>query len=210
MKARTAAAKLRLKRGRKLLLATEREPNGRQSRRIASTEVRDEVMEAETMETALAARVRLYSIKGSKSEPAIQRARDPRHGYVLGRLWLDGIINQAQHDAGVKYAEEMSRFFGLMGIAFPSARAQNLFAVRGMSGEADDDEVRAAARARARMIELRALLLKCGDIDTGRRVEHTVKAICLLDMDNLRTMNAAMRAWLVRGLNALGKHYGGT
>ena len=58
------------------------------------------------------------------------------------------------------------------------------------------------------MNELRAVLMGCGDINTGRRVVHTVNAVCVEDIDGLRTLNAMMEAWLKRGLNALVKHYG--
>jgi hypothetical protein len=59
------------------------------------------------------------------------------------------------------------------------------------------------------MVELRDLLLACGDISTGRRVLHTVNCVCIEDIDHLRTLNGPMRAWLVRGLNALYRHYEG-
>jgi hypothetical protein len=38
-------------------------------------------------------------------------------------------------------------------------------------------------------------------------VLHTVNAVCVEDIDHLRTLNSPMRAWLVAGLNALGRHY---
>jgi hypothetical protein len=60
------------------------------------------------------------------------------------------------------------------------------------------------------MVKLRDLLLACGDINTGRKVLHTVNAVCVEDIDHLRTLNGAMRAWLVAGLNALHKIYDGT
>lgn len=169
-------------------------------------------MEAAIMDTAISTRIRHYGItdgRDKKGNPvtAQQRAKDDRYGYTLGRLLLGRVINQDQHDAGEKYAEDMARYLGLNGFQFPSAKAQNLFAIRSHVGEETEQMADRATRARDKMLVLRDLLLDCGDIDTGRRVEQAVKSVCLLD--ELRTINAPTRVWLVRGLNALRKHYGG-
>lgn len=162
------------------------------------------------MQPAIDRRVRHYGIHGGKEVTAQQMAGDPLWGYLLGRLLKDGVINKQQHEAGNRYSDDMASYFGLTGIPFPSAKAQNMFAVRGSSG--DDDEARGnkAAKARAKMVKLRDLLLACGDINTGRRVLHTVNAVCVEDIDHLRTLNGPMRAWLTLGLNALGRLYEGT
>jgi hypothetical protein len=104
----------------------------------------------------------------------------------------------------------MAAYFGLTGVPFPSAKAQNMFAVRGSSGDDDEERGKRAAKARRRMVELRDLLLACGDINTGRRVLHTVNAVCVEDIDHLRTLNSPMKAWLVSGLNSLSRFYEGT
>jgi hypothetical protein len=65
-----------------------------------------------------------------------------------------------------------------------------------------------AKDARKRMVTLRAVLMACGDINTGRRVQHTVNLICVEDMSERRNLNSPMKAWLVHGLNALAKEYG--
>lgn len=162
------------------------------------------------MQPAIDRRVRHYGIHDSKSTSAEILAGDPAWGYLLGRLLKDGVISKVQHDAGNRYAEDMSTYFGLTGVPFPSAKAQNMFAVKGSSGDDDEDRGKRAAKARAKMTKLRDLLLSCGDINTGRRVLHTVNAVCVEDIDHLRTLNPPMKAWLVRGLNSLAAYYEGT
>jgi hypothetical protein len=197
--ARTKSQKLKAKRGRPKLNAP-RTPSGQISR---SKEANLEM----NMLPAIERRVRHYDIRSTKDASAFQLAGDPNWGYLLGRLLKDGTINRAQHDAGNRYADDMALYFGLTGVPFPSAKAQNMFAVRGSSGDDGDDKGKRAAKARRKMAELRDLLLGCGDINTGRRVLHTVNAVCVEDIDHLRTLNSSMKAWLVLGLNALGRHY---
>lgn len=199
MAARTKAQKLKVKRGRPRRDAP-RTPSGQISR---SKEANLEM----NMQPALDRRIRHYDIRSTKDTSAQILAGDPAWGYLLGRLLKDGTINKAQHDAGNRYADDMSSYFGLTGVPFPSAKAQNMFAVKGSSGDDDEGKGKRAAKARAKMVKLRDLLLACGDINTGRKVLHTVNAVCVEDIDHLRTLNGAMRAWLVLGLNALGRHY---
>jgi hypothetical protein len=199
MKATTRAAKLRAKRGRPRLDAP-RTPSGQISR---SKEANIEM----NMQPAIDRRVRHYGIHDTKGASAQVLAGDPAWGYLLGRLLKDGVINKAQHDAGNRYADDMAAYFGLTGVPFPSAKAQNMFAVRGGTGDDGEDRGKRAAKARAKMTKLRDLLMRCGDINTGRRVLHTINAVCVEDIDHLRTLNTPMRAWLVLGLNALERHY---
>lgn len=211
MTAYSKASKLKAKRGRPILQAdlSTREPNGRPSRRKA----RSSELEQQIKHVAVSRRIRQFGLVDNKVETAEKQAEDPRHGYLLGRMLIDKSINEAQHQAGLKYAEDMARYYGLTGIQFPSARAQDLFAVRSTAGEDGEDRAKAARAARDRVVGtkdkkgLRDILLACGDIDTGRRVEHTVKSVCVEDIDHLRTLNPPMKAWLVRGLNALAKFY---
>lgn len=204
MTARSKAQKLALKRGRPRLPANEnsREPNGRLSRRHDRLQVVDAEEVRDTIETAARTRMRHFNLK------TVEAATDPRQGYVLGRMLLDGTVNQRQHDAGCRYAEDMARYYGLTGVPFPSAHAQNLFAVRSTGGEDSEARAERAREARKRMTALRSVLLACGDINTGRRVEHTVKLICVEDIAERRHLNPPMKAWLVYGLNALAHEYG--
>nr|WMC99326.1 hypothetical protein RAR13_11775 [Aminobacter aminovorans] len=205
MTAYSKAAKRAQKRGRPILPAelSTREPNGRPSRRKA----RASELEQQIKHVAVSRRIRQFGLVDNKVETAEKQAEDPRHGYLLGRMFMDGTINAGQHEAGMKYAEDMARYFGLTGVAFPSARAQDLFAVRSTGGEDSQSKADAARTARDKMVKLRSVLLGTGDIDTGRRIDHTVRMVCVEDIDHLRTLNAPMKAWLVRGLNALAKFY---
>src|SRR5690349_23602138 len=140
---RTKAAKLKAKRGRPRLPTTEREPNGRKSRRMDAVTMREETAISEM--PAVQRRIRQDNIlpfkdKSGKLHTAEMQAMDPRRGYVLGLLFLDGTITEAQHEAGIRYAEDMARYYGLTGVPFPSPRAQNLFAVRGEASESERSE----------------------------------------------------------------------
>lgn len=203
MKARSRNQKLAIKRGRPKLAASmnSREPNGRPSRRKERTVL----LEMDAMNTVAATRIRHMGLKG---EDAFNLAIDPRRGYLLGRIFLDGTISHRQHEAGLRYAEDMARYYGLTGTPFPSPRAQDLFAVRGSGGEDSASKGERAREARQKMNALRGALLACGDINTGRKVEHTVKLVCVEDIDERRELNPPMKAWLVRGLNSLAAVYG--
>lgn len=206
MTAYSKAAKRAQKRGRPILPAdlSTREPNGRPSRRKA----RATELEQQIKHVAVSRRIRHLGLIDNREETAEKQAEDPRHGYLLGRMLIDKSINEAQHQAGLKYAEDMARYYGLTGVAFPSARAQDLFAVRSTGGEDSQGKAEAARSARDKMVKLRAVLLGTGDIDTGRRIDHTVRMVCVEDADHLRTLNPPMQAWLVRGLNRLAAFYG--
>lgn len=162
------------------------------------------------MNVAIANRIRHHDISDARISgrkvTAEEQAASPLFGHVLGRLYLAGLITEGQLGAGIRYSEDMGRYYSTTGIPFPSARAQNLFAVRGESGEsADKAEAAKMARHRARLI--RDTLLAAGDIDTGRRIEHLVKATCFLDED--RKWSAPAVDLLRRGLNRLAReHYG--
>jgi hypothetical protein len=195
-KAKTKAQRLRLKRGRPRLPATDREPNGQRSRRIASVTNRDQ---DENMNVAIARRIREHAIDNPGKILTLHQAIDPRRGYALGRLLLDGRITAQQHDIGFKVGEDMARYYGLTGVPFPSARAQNLFSVHS-DGEDSDARGKAARRARDKMVAIRACLLSVGDIDTGRRVYRTVMSVVVEDMP----ATAHMLDHLRKGLNKVG------
>lgn len=194
-----------------MLPASEREPNGQPSRRKASVNHRRSETERDAMDAVVSRRIRHDNImpkraKGGQIIPAEDQAKDPMRGYVTGRLYLDGRITRRQHDAAVKYAEDMARYYGRTQVPFPSARAQDIFAVRGEGGEADNAGELAKA-ARARMAKLRDILLGTGDIQTGRRIEHTVKAIAVLDEDTARGWPEHMMLWFRQGTNKLADYY---
>jgi hypothetical protein len=210
MTARSKAAKLAAKRGRgRPTLPPDMEArtgNGRRSRRQSNHDERKRQLEQQTISTVAATRVRHLHIVG---KDALEKALDPRYGYLLGRLFMDGTITEDQYDAGCRYSEDMSRYYGLTGVPFPSAKAQNMFAIRSPDSGEPEGRGDAAKRARAKMVSLRDTLLHVGDINTGRRVVHTVNAVCVEDLDSLRNLNPPMLAWLKAGLNALARFYGG-
>jgi hypothetical protein len=115
------------------------------------------------MSVAVARRIREHAIDNPGKILTLHQAIDPRRGYALGRLLLDGKLTAQQHDIGFKIGEDMSRYFGLTGVPFPSARAQNLFSVHS-DGEDSESRGKAARAARDKMARIRAALLSVGDI----------------------------------------------
>lgn len=212
-KARTKAARLRSRKGRPKLPQTERELNGRKSRRQASVQKFNQDTEISNLSIAVDRRVREYGLKdirlkSGKVLTAGKQAADPRWGYALGILYLGGRITEGQHDVGLRYAEEMARYYGLTGVPFPSARAQNIFAVHGDDGEVPERRAMAARAARHRMDKLRATLLSVGNIDMGRRVWHSVMEVAVMDNQASRVWPEHMIDFLRRGLNKLSDFYG--
>lgn len=213
-KARTKSQKLAAKRGRPTLPVTDREPNGRASRRHAATQARNYAIEDNNMDAAVQTRIRQFNLKdyrdrGGNIVTAREQAIDPRRGYVLGCMLLDKAVTKDQHDAGLRFAEEMSRYYGLTGVPFPSVRAQDLFAVRSDNTETSHGRAMQAASARHVAHKLRDALLAVRDIETGRRILHSVTQVCLLDIEESRRWPAHMTSYLTMGLNALCKHYQG-
>ena len=137
-----------------------------------------------------------------------EQAADPRRGYTLGLMLLDGSIQDFHHEAGIRYAEDVSRFLGLKGIPFPSPRAQNLFSVRGHDGEESESRIEAAQKAQERFDRLRKILLETGDIDTGRKVERKVAEACVQDIIEARGWPGPTLLLLRRGLRGLAFYYG--
>ena len=205
MKSRTKAQKLKAKRGRPRLEPAAREPNGRRSRRVISKEHSRQQNEAETMNVAVQKRIldgNLTDYRGRDGRivTATEQAIDPMRGYLLGRLRLSGNITHNQHSAGIKFAEDMARYYGLTGIRFPSPRAQDLFAIRGDDGEVSTNRADMARSASAKMATLRTKLMAVGDINTGRRVYTAIMAVCVME-------EPANIELVRRGLNALERYY---
>ena len=213
-KAATKAAKLRRKRGRPALPATDREPTGRKSRREASQQMHTAMTEAEARSVVVDRRIREgqivpFKAKDGRRVTAEEQARDPRRGYTLGLMAIDHTITARQHDAGVRFAEDMARYYGLCSVPFPSARAQNLFAIRGAEGEDSEGRSTSAKAARFKANKLRDALLGTGNIDEGRRVIHSVTEVALLDNFQARKWPDHMLMFIRKGLNRLADYYGG-
>ena len=146
----------------------------------------------ETMSVAIEARERHHGQKIDVGSPFA--------GYVLGRIFLDGKITEDQRKAGDEYAETIARYHRLVGIPFPSARAQSLFTIKGYDGDVTEDMAAKARRATNRMMEVTGILLGCTEGPVVRAVVHNVS---VMDYDHLRGMQPQSMLWLRRGLQAL-------
>lgn len=164
--------------------------------------------EAEARSVVVEQRIKRDNIIPFQGKTPEEQAIDPRRGYTLGLMWLDGTIQEHQHEAGIRYANDMARYLGLKGIPFPSPRAQNLFAVRGHDGEESEIRVEAAQKAQVRFNALQKALQAVGDIDTGRRVERKVAEVCVQDIIEARKWPEPTMLLLRKGLNALSYFYG--
>jgi hypothetical protein len=215
-KARTKAQR---RRGRPRLPAEKREANGQKSRRIASETSRSTEHERSSMNVAVQARINQYSIRpvrlDDKSYTVEEVAKWPQMGYELGRLFVQGVITQDQHDAGVNYGTAKGRNYGLAGIAFPSPRSSHMFPTKAEEGPAempssrlaDDDPDERAARAWAKAGLLDELLLSTGSITEGREVSRIVQMVAVSDQPIGKSERALFL--LHRGLNRLAKHFAG-
>lgn len=190
-KAVSKAERLRRKRaiqgaGRPKKEGVERYPSGK---------IKPFETEKETKSVAIEARKRIHG--------ANMNVESEFAGYTLGRIFLDGKITEEQRKAGDEYAETMARYHRLVGIPFPSARAQSLFSIKGHDGEVTESMADRARRATNKMMELQGVLLKCQD---GPQVRATIQNVAVMDLDHLRMMPDQQMLWLKRGLNALNKH----
>lgn len=182
------AAKLkhkRISRGRPRKEGAERHPCGKIKQDWSQQE-----SEKDAMSVAMVARGRIHGLNENNALA----------GYTLGRIFLDGKIQQHQREAGDEYAEEMVRYYRLTGIPFPSARAQSIGGIRGSDGEVSQTRAEAARRASNRFMQLEGLLLRC---EEGPQVKMTVYNVCVMDYEVLRTMSERQMLWLRRGLDAL-------
>jgi hypothetical protein len=193
MKAKSKAATLKAKRGRPALAPVNgRERNGRHSRRIADR------MES-PMDTVIERRMREALGLGeiiSKDE-----AIDPRRGSVLGLMNLDGTINDAQFEAGKWYASMKWRYHRLTGIAFPSAKAQDLFAVHGFDGDVSEGAAKSARDAANLMMKVEGWIMCMGN--DRQRIKSALETVCFIDQQEARLWPEHMVKYLVRGLNEI-------
>lgn len=168
---------------------------------------RNKANQDKVKETVTEMRQRLYGARNPE---------DPRWGYTLGRIYLDGNLGNIDRangkglaemrlEAGNTYAEDVARYYALTGIPFPSARAQNLFAVHGFDGDVTEDRARRARQAGNKFMELEGVLLRC---ERGRQVSSAVKSVCIMDIEEARLWPDHMIDLLITGLDAMLFHYG--
>lgn len=185
------AQKLRIKRA----LRTAGRPRKEGVERFPGGKIKPFETEKENMSVAIDARKRMHG--------ANMNVESPLAGYTLGRIFLDGKITEEQRQAGDEYAEIIARYHRLVGIPFPSARAQSLFSIKGHDGEVTADMASRARSATNKMMELHGVLLRCVD---GPQVKTTIHNCVVMDYDHLRMMPDQQMLWLRRGLSALNAH----
>lgn len=162
--------------------AGERNPCGR----LKSVET-----EKEAMSVAVAGRKRVHNLPYDKAGLS---------GYTLGRIFLDGNISEHELTAGNWYTEQVMRYYGLVGIQFPTARAQNIFAVGGEPGETSAERARQAHAAKVYAMRLYRILSVC---ENGPQVRSTLYGVCIEDNEMLRMMPAHQMELLRRGLRLM-------
>lgn len=215
-KAATRGAKRKRKRGRPLLPANDREPNGQYSRRVASVEAREtEMTEAErrdNISVAVSRRIRHLGLVDLKIEgklvTAEEQATDTRRGYVLGRLCISGKLTTSQLEVGNRYATDVWRYYvTCMGMK-PTARAQDLFAVRATGDDMSDSQRKADERSWSTMKEIQSTLFGAFDNGSARKIIRTLNSACVDDVDQAAIWPEPMLHLLRQGLNVLGRrHY---
>lgn len=187
------AQKLRIKRA----LRTAGRPRKENVERFPGGKIKPFETEKENMSVVIDARKRMHG--------ANMNVESPLAGYTLGRIFLDGKITEEQRQAGDEYAEIIARYHRLVGIPFPSPRAQSLFSIKGHDGEVTADMASRARSATNKMMELHGVLLSCVD---GPQVRSTIHSVTVMDLEHLRGMPDQQMLWLRRGLSALNKHKG--
>lgn len=195
MAAYSKAAKRRVRKGRPLLPAVEREPNGRKSRRKHSLARRAHETEAEIKMVVISARMRA----GMSSSIAERQEA----GSVLGRLHIlfPEKITYSHFQAGIRYGEDYRRYYALSGIPHPTARAHDLTRVQGLGTDKPD----AAKHARDRISDLGDLIRTVDQ--SGRPVASVMRRVCILDEDTGMYLPHMIK-FLARGLDALVDFYG--
>lgn len=192
------AAKLRVKRsvqsvGRPRKQDAERYPCGKIKQDWSKRE-----SEKEARATVIEARQRIHGVTKAQAGSMLS-------GSVLGLLYLDNRITEQEMKAGDRYAEKMAKYYGLTGIPFPSPKAQEMFSVGGYDGETSAERAEAARDAANVMMNMEGALLRCHD---GPQVNTTVRNVCLLDNDYLRSMPEKQLEWLRSGLRSLMLFFG--
>lgn len=181
------ASKLRIKRmqraGRPRKEGVDRYPSG---------QIRHEERERDVKQVAMAARMNIHKLDTNSVFA----------GYTLGRLFLDGRITDWEREAGDEYASWMSRFYGIVGYQFPSARAHSLFSISGFGSETSPERARMAREMSTKAQSLEGILLQRA---FGPQIRSTVYNTCLLDLEIMRTMPATQLDWLKTGLKEI--HY---
>ncbi|MBY5821470.1 hypothetical protein [Rhizobium leguminosarum] len=169
----------------------------KEGERYPSGDIKRSETQKEAMSVAIEARRR---IDGWSEKVTDDTVRGQLAGYVLGRMRLDGLITEEQLKAGDEYAEIMCRYYRMVGIPFPSARAQSLFSIKGHDGDETQSVTDRARRSSNAMMEITGLLLRLED---GPQIKQLIFNAAVMDYDHLRGMGPTQLLWLKRGLTAI-------
>lgn len=186
------------RRNRKRTVNVVRTPSGQISRAKSAIESRERQTEREVMEVAVTARQRHTRLP----EPL---AKQPFAGSVLGLMHFDRHFTDNQYEAGKRYAEDAARYYSAVGIPFPSARAFNMFSIRGHDGEISEDRAKAAREASNKIMAIERVLLS---MEGGPMVKRKTFEVCVLDDHGAREWTPFTISYVRRGLQALVDYYG--
>lgn len=123
-------------------------------------------------------------------------------GSALGRLLLGKFITKGQYNAGLRYCDDMMRYYSYYLGSPPTVQAQNLFKVRGYSPELSEGASERGRKASNTMMELTGMLTR---IDPN--VKSLVYRVCIED-EEAGHWPVHMLGYVRQGLEALVKHYG--
>lgn len=133
-------------------------------------------------------------------------ADDPRRGYVMGLMLLDGAISQAEHDAGLKFAMLKRTYYETAGIPMPSAQAQNIVKIRGMVPDETPDRAEKARDVASRYMGIEGALLSIPGCQ--RNALHAVNEVAFMNNECAREWPEHMIDYLRRGLRELVFRFG--
>lgn len=183
--------------GRPRIEGVDRAPSGRVSRSRNAQSQRAYETQRKAQETVVQARVRQTGLSEDN-------AKRPEAGHVLGLLEFDRKIKPWEAQAGLRFGLEHYRYYRACGIPSPSAQAQNLFAVRGGTGDETLTQAERARQAANHIQKVRQVVLSCAQ---GRVVSEKLMAVCFMDDHSARDWNAHTIGLLRRGLDALATFY---
>lgn len=124
----------------------------------------------------------------------LRKMRDAREGYVLGRILNDGMISEADHNAGLKFQALHVEWAAANGIPRINAPASS-YGLR-IAGKSDSSDQRAKASQDEYFAAANAL------ISSGMLAEWETKRVCL---ENQEPKNMES---LQNGLGRLREHFG--
>ena len=140
--------------------------------RYACGKLKPAYRKAETTESVMAvARAQRAKIVGNA------HALDPRAGYVLGQMNIKGVVTDAQHEAGLRYAALVEAWQRVQGLPSPFPAAMDLAGVRGLSLYSSPADA-AVQRVANEYMKMQTALS-----DAGRKAIGAVREVCLYDRD---------------------------